>query len=183
VAPEVAEKQITAEAFWTLPCPDGWSHELVRGTVIEMVKPGGRHGKHATRIIAGLLPAADEAGGIVLSEVGFLLQRNPDTVRAPDVAYLRPGDAHHVEHPTFITVPPTIAVEVNSPSDAASDVIAKARWWIDRGVEQVWVVDAPSQTVTVYLPGGEARVYGHDDTLDAGETLPGFELPLARLFD
>jgi len=88
----------------------------------------------------------------------------------------------YADSPRSITVPPTIAVEVNSPSDAASDVTARARWCIDRGVEQVWVADAPTQTVTVYLAGGEARVCGHDEALDADDALPGFAAPLTELF-
>ncbi|MEM9696945.1 MAG: Uma2 family endonuclease, partial [Myxococcota bacterium] len=90
--------------------------------------------------------------------------------------------AGQANNPKFMTSAPEIAVEVNSPNDVMSEVLDKARWWLGQGTKQVWVIDDPTKTVTVYFPDGRARVYGEEDTLEAGHTLAGFSLPLKDLF-
>ena len=120
--------------------------------------------------------------GEVTDAVGFLLERRPPTVRAPDVAYLRPEHAHFARADEFISVAPDVAVEVNSPNDRAGEVLDKVRWWLAHGTRQVWVVDDTTRTVTVHFPDGTAQIFSEAETLDAGDVLPGFTLPLAELF-
>jgi len=181
MAVETAEKLYTAEEYAALP-DTGAPRDLVRGKVVEMSWPGGRHGTIATRAMFTLTVWANEHGGRVLSDTGFLLERRPDTVRAPDVAYLPAEHAETADSRQHVPVAPRVVIEVNSPNDAAGVVIDKARWWLAHGVKQVWIADDTSRTVTVYHPDGAARVYGESDTLTADDVLPGFALPLSDLF-
>jgi Uma2 family endonuclease len=82
----------------------------------------------------------------------------------------------------YYRLAPDLVVEVNSASDRASDVLAKAVMWLDAGVRLVWVADPPTGTVTVYTPDSVARLLRDDQILDGGEVLPDFRVSLADLF-
>ncbi len=172
---------MTAEQFWQMP-DDGRRLELVDGEVIEMTRPGNRHGELMIAIGAALRQAVAEAGGWVVGDVGFCLPPHSMTVRAPDVAYLDPTHAEHRGTVKHLTIPPTIAIEVNSPHDVASEVLDKTRWWLSVGAGQVWVVDPPTKTIMVHRPDGTAKMYGETDTIDTFDVLPGLTLPLGELF-
>ena len=174
---------ITAEEFALLPDGDGVRRELIHGEVYEMPQPEARHGRLAGRIGRRLGNFVESHNlGEVVDPVGFLLERRPDVIRAPDAAYLGPEHAHHAAASEFIPVAPDIAVEVNSPNDRAGEVLDKVRWWLSHGTRQVWVVDDATRTITVYFRDGTARIYGEGDTLTGGDVLPGFTMPLVELF-
>lgn len=159
--------------------------ELVQGELLAMSPTGGEHGLLCARIIARLQFYADEqdAGVVLSSETGFLLERNPDTVRAPDASFIR--KEHLAERPilrTFVPGAPDLAVEVISPGDSASQVQQKVQSWRAHGVQLVWVVEPNTQTVTVYRGDGTLSMLHRTDTLDGESVLPGFTYPLARLF-
>jgi Uma2 family endonuclease len=179
---QAATSLMTAEQFAELPSGGEFRHELIQGELVQMGQPEPRHGQLAFRIAFALGLWAREHGGAVTDAVGFLLQRHPNTLRAPDVTYFVPESAPHAGSTEFCRVPPDLAVEVNSPSDIASEVLDKVRWWLGHGTRQVWVVDDPTRTVTIYLPDGTARIIGQDAALTAPDLLPDFELPLAELF-
>jgi Uma2 family endonuclease len=176
---------LTAEDLWRLPEGEG-KRELVRGEVIEMSPVGFLHGAIAGKLI-GLLRVWVEqhgAGGVVAPEIGFVLARNPDTVRAPDVAYIAaaripPGDPST----KYWETAPDLAVEVVSPSDSAEELNEKVQLYLAAGTPLVWVISPRTRSVTAYLPDGEARVYRQDDVLEQDEVLPGFHCPVADLFD
>ena len=154
--------------------------ELLRGELVVMIPPGGRHGEVANLLAHHLTAFVVETGmGRVLAETGFVLGRAPDTVRAPDVAVLRPGrpigDA-------YIDGPPELAVEVVSPGDRAGYVREKVAEWLESGAETVWVVDPRKRTVEVHVAGEAPRVLAESDILRGEPVLPGFQLPLTRLF-
>ena len=115
----------------------------------------------------------------MFAETGFVLAREPDTVRAPDVAFLRPGRA---VGDAYIDGAPDLAVEVVSPGDRPGYVRERVAEWLEAGTEVVWVVDPRTQTVAVHVAVQPTRVLGAMDTLRGDPVLPGFELPLARLF-
>ncbi len=114
----------------------------------------------------------------------MILQRDPDTLRAPDVGYFRretlPGG--QVPIGFFEGVAPDIAVEVISPSDRPGEVLAKAAEWLRGGAKLVWLVDPEDQRVLVLEPGHDIRALSMDDTLDAEPVLPGFAVPVRDLF-
>ncbi|HUT36780.1 MAG TPA: Uma2 family endonuclease [Planctomycetota bacterium] len=171
----------TAEQL--LQAPDLGPCELVRGELI-MVSPAGyAHGSIAGRITRALANFVEAKGlGDVLSaEPGFLIARDPDTVRAPDVAFVRADRIPAGEKARFFEGAPDLAVEVLSPNDRASEVNAKVQDWLDAGCPMVWVVDPATRTVSVYRGRTEIAVLGATDTLSGGDVLPGFTLPVADI--
>lgn len=183
MSPQAAEKLMTAEQFAAFRGDEDKAYELIQGVLVEMSKPGARHAKLQARLIFRLGGFVEEHQlGQVLGESGYRLGFNPDTVRAPDVAYLNPELAVQADEPAFLRTAPTIAIEIKSPHDAVNEAFDKAHWWLFQGSAQVWNVDPDTRTVTVYQPDHTTRVLGEDETLTADDLLPGFELPLATLF-
>ena len=175
-------RSVTAEE---LLCMGEGKRELILGEVVELTPPGWRHGRIQNRIGRLLDVFTEEAGlgDCVTTEAGYKLTSKPDTVRAPDVAVVkadRVSDSRdRVDYQTFA---PDLAVEVISPSDSFTDVESKARMWLDYGAQMVWVVEPDSRRVLIYEPGKDRRDLGEDQTLDAPEILPGFSVPVSRLF-
>jgi len=119
---------------------------------------------------------ATDLGRVCAAETGFLLARNPDTVRAPDVAFVRKDRLRGPPGRAFFEGPPDFAVEVVAATESLREAHDKARCWLDHGASLVWVVDPEAETVTVHRPGAEPRTFGNGDVLDGGEVLPGFTL-------
>lgn len=157
--------------------------ELIEGEIIEMVPGGATHGRVANRI-AFLLTAYVESrdlGTVFAAETGFLIGRNPDTVRAPDVAFVA-KQRLLAEGAGYLEGAPDIAAEVISPSDLASQVHAKTQAWLDAGARLVWVVYPDSRTVTVYRSPRDVTVLFEADTLDAKPVFDDFVVPLEGVF-
>ncbi|MEO1236452.1 MAG: Uma2 family endonuclease [Planctomycetota bacterium] len=173
---------ITADEFFENPKYERC--ELIDGEVNPVSPTGGHHGVVVLRIGRKIGAFVDDhqLGLAFGAETGFLLGRDPDTLRAPDVAFIAKDRSAEADIPKYIPIPPDLAVEVNSPSDRISDVTAKANWWLANGTRQVWVVDPPSRTVTVYHPDGAAHVWKDGETFGGGEVLPGFTLAVGELF-
>ena len=157
--------------------------ELVRGELHTMIPPGFEHGRIALNLGAAIATyvKAHRLGAAVAAETGFLISRDPDTVRAPDVAFVRASRA-----PTpsrgYYPGAPDLAVEVLSPDDRPGYVREKVAEWLEAGAQAVWVVDPRTRMVTVHAPDGEPRVLGERDTLPGGEVLPGFRVAVADIF-
>jgi len=145
-----------------------------------MMPPGGQHGEMTNLLAHGLTAfVAEKKAGKILAETGFVLSRDPDTVRAPDVAFLRAGRAVGVG---YIDGAPELAVEVVSPGDRPGYVREKIAEWLEAGAEAVWVVDPGARTVTAHAGTRAPRVFDEADTLDGGSVLPGFTFVLRELF-
>lgn len=179
----VATRLMTAEELEMLP-DDGYKYELVRGELIRM-RPTGFEHIEVTGLLIHYLNAFVLPGklGVIGGEGGFVLERRPDTVRAPDVVFVRMervprGEAakHYVEGP------PDLAIEVRSPSDTMRELIAKADEYLAAGTRLVWVFDTKTRTVVVKTPDGQATTLGIEDDLDGGDVLPGLRLPVATVF-
>jgi len=106
---------------------------------------------------------------------------NPDTVRAPDAAFVRSGRPE-ASYRGFYPGAPDLAIEVLSPDDRPGYVREKVAEWLEAGARAVWVVDPRIRTVTVHQPRRKPKRLGEDDTLRGGAVLPGFELPVAAIF-
>jgi Uma2 family endonuclease len=179
----VAHQVLTAEELWLLPIADT-RRELVRGEVIETMPPGGRHGAIAV-ILAMILRlwAQKGVGGYVGVEAGYILSRQPDTVRGPDVSYIRADRLPVTGIPEgFWTIAPDLAVEIVSPSETADEVREKVRDFLNAGTPLVWTVYSRTQEVIVHTPDGVARTYGSTDRLEYPDVLPGFSCTVAELF-
>ena len=121
-------------------------------------------------------------GIVTAAETGFVVGRDPDTVRAPDVGFIRANRVPRVRTQGYFQGPPDLAVEVVSPTDRAGEVLAKVQDWLAAGCRAVWVVDPTSQTVSVYRGSHEASLLTVADELTDDDILPGFHLPVAEVF-
>ena len=131
--------------------------------------------------IIGNYTEANDYGEGGAGEPGYLLSRNPDTVRAPDVVWIAPG---RVPEGTqgYPELAPDLVVEVKSPSNSNRAMAAKAAMWLSYGSRMVWVADPQPVTVTVYRPGAAPQVLTEYEELDGGDVLPGFTTPVWKLF-
>lgn len=178
----IVTKLLTAEEFWELPSPR-WS-ELIDGVVVEMSPPGAEHGRKQVNVVRVLLRAEDRGVGYVLGEIGFVLRRNPDVVRAPDVAFVRKERVPPTGIPkAFWEGAPDLAVEVISPYDRPGEIQTKVREWIEAGARQVWLLYADSRTVHVVRSLQDRVTLSADDLLEGGDAVPGFSFLVAELFD
>jgi Uma2 family endonuclease len=169
------------EAFWLNP-PGRW--ELVRGEFVYMMSPTGTlHGYLVQRIAQLLGEFVGPAGlGLVLAgDPGFVLRRHPDTVRAPDVAFIRRSRVPDPLPEQYFEGAPDLAIEVLSPDDRWPEVEAKITEYLDAGTVEVWVIDPRKRQAHAVTPAGR-RVLGGGDELASPELLPGFALRLADLF-
>ncbi len=118
-----------------------------------------------------------------LAETGFLIARDPDTVRAPDIAFIH-KDHLPPEDPeeAFWPGAPDLAVEVLSPGDRLSEVDEKVRAWLDAGAMAVWVVNPTGQNVTVYRSTTDIKVLTENDQLEGQDVVPGFACRVGEIF-
>ncbi len=173
---------ITAD--FLLRTPDLGRCELVCGELIRMPFAGYEHGAVISNV-AGLLGTFVSQAGlgqVVGAGTGFHIAHDPDTVRAPDVAFVAADRLPSPEPKGFFPGPPDLAVEVVSPDDRDSEVQAKVKSWLDAGCQIVWLVDPRRQTVQVFQSRSEARVLGLSDRLSGEPLLPGFSLAVAEIF-
>ena len=121
-------------------------------------------------------------GVVFAAETGFLLARDPDTVRSPDAAFVRTDRLPQEPCRGYFAGAPDLAVEVTSPSDTWEHVHEKAACWLAHGAAVVWVVESEARRVAVFHPGGTITVLGTNDTLRGEPALPGFVIAVADLF-
>jgi Uma2 family endonuclease len=183
-----AQKLYTAEEFFHLPDPiHGGKMELVCGKVVVVAPFGRPQSKLTGRIVRSLSAFVEPLRiGELHIELGYILARNPDVVLAPDVSFIdNRAQAAAGEWERFFEGPPTLAVEVTSPTDREPEIARKVRDYLAAGASRVWVVRPDRATVTVHRPGRDARILAADGTLtsdDAGFETPGFTLSLSQLF-
>ncbi len=159
--------------------------ELVRGELIMMSPSGYRHGGVIIKIASRInqMVETQNLGRVLGAETGFILQRNPDTVRAPDVAFVcRERDEAQANKTGFFDGAPDLAIEVLSPSDRATEVLAKVHCWLDNGTREVWVLDPELKQVTIHRQNSEPCLFQEHDMLPGGELLPGFVCPVNSIF-
>lgn len=180
----VARQAMTADELFRLP-DDNCRYALVRGELQRMTPAGFRHGAIAVNLTVpvGQHVRRHRLGIVCGAETGFVLERNPDTVLAPDLAFVRREriPASGVP-PTFWDGAPDLAVEVLSPGDRPGETAAKVSAWLAAGARLVWVADPRDASVTVHEPGRTARRRGKSDVLDGAPLRPGFHLPVADIF-
>jgi Uma2 family endonuclease len=174
---------MTADELLYLYLPDKRT-ELVRGHLIVREPAGGEHGRIAMELGRRLANhvATHALGVVYAAETGFTLARDPDTVRAPDVAFVsreRQPDPPPRGFPTFA---PDLVVEVLSPTDRPGEVLAKVGDWLSAGTRLVWVVDPERREVRVHRHDGSLAMITAAGTLDGEDVLPGFACELTEIF-
>ncbi|MEQ8846938.1 Uma2 family endonuclease [Botrimarina sp.] len=181
--PEAPERLVTAEEL--LRKYSGVVCDLIEGSVRTMSPTGWGHGSVERRIATVLGDFVDEhaLGDVGTGEVGFLIERDPDTVLAPDVAFVRQErlDAVGLIEGYFPEAP-ALVVEVTSLHDTAEHVDDKVRRWLAAGCEMVWVVYPRGRSVTVYRSLENVRILTGDAVLDGGGVVPGFSHPISEFF-
>ena len=160
-------------------------HELVRGALRTMPPAGFEHGDLTALFAASLAPyaRAHELGKVLAGDPGFWLTVDPDTVRAPDVAFVtreRVEAAGRV--PGYWAGAPDLAVEIISPNDLYTEVDEKIAEWLEHGTRLVLVVSPRRRTVALHRPGQSVRILAGDDLLDGEDVVPGWTLSLRELF-
>ena len=178
------KKLFTSKELECLPS-NGKRLELVKGKVYEMAPAGGRHGSAAMNIgtILHLHVRMNDLGHVFAAETGFILRRDPDTVRAPDVAFISSARMRAEEIPDgFIEIVPDLVVEVVSPGDTRREVEEKVGDWLTAGVRLAWLIYPATRTATVHRnPNGVSNLVG-DDFLDGEDVVPGFSCRVGDLF-
>ena len=178
---------ITAAEFLEMEPPPGKRYELIRGFLKEKeVTAGHPHGdtvSHCHGILYYHIVIVAGYGSLSTGEPGYRLERDPDTVRAPDIAWIAPG---RIPPGTtgYPELTPDLCIEVASPSNARADRLLsdKAQMWVDSGAREVWVLNPEDTTLTRYRPGRPPVTLDADDILDGGDLLPGFSIAIWRLF-
>ncbi len=178
-------KLLTADDLLRLDAK-GVRGELIRGVLCETMPAGIEHGTIVMNLGAELknFTKPRELGRLVGSDSGVWLERDPDTVREPDIAYfsaekMPPG----VRVTGYAETPPDLVVEVVSPSNTVREVNDKAFMWLGHGVRLVWVVYPDTRTVDVYQSGRAVTSLTEHDSLDGLDALPGFTCAVSEIFD
>lgn len=179
------KKLITAEELFEMDesCP---GLELVDGELLEMTPPPGwQHGKTAFKAghLIGTYILANGLGQVAVGDPGIVLRRDPDTVRAPDVAFFSTERlSPSLVIPGYPEIAPDFVIEVVSPSDRAARIEEKVAQWLEAGVRLVWVVYPATRHVVAYRELAHPRVFTDAETIDAEPVLPGFSCPVAEIF-
>jgi Uma2 family endonuclease len=173
---------MTAEELLRLNLPNKRT-ELVRGVLVVREPTGYQHGDIAMRLAAAIYThvEADGLGRVFAAETGFTLARNPDTVRAPDVAFISTARLPDPPPRGFAELAPDLAVEVLSPDDRPGAVLAKVADWLNAGARLVWVVDPLRVIARVYRANGSESMLDETDALRGEDLLAGFEYPLSAI--
>jgi Uma2 family endonuclease len=149
-----------------------------------MSPPGGEHGEIVALITIALgnFVLSNRLGRVLAGDAGFLIKRDPDTVRGVDVMFYAAGRLAGVDRRKYLSLPPDLAVEVVSPEDRWSEIEAKVGEYLAAGVRLVWIVDPRTRSVRIYKPGWAMHRLGEEDSLDGEDVLPGFTLVVSEIF-
>jgi Uma2 family endonuclease len=180
----VATQVITAEELFRMP-QDGFRYELVKGELKRMAPAGGEHGTitYDLGFLLGQHVKANNLGVLFTAETGFKIETDPDTVLAPDIAFVRRERIPKEGIPKgYWPGPPDLAVEIISPNDTYEEVEEKVAQWLSAGTAAVWVINPRRRTVTVYRSLTDITVLTETDELTGGDVVPGFRCPVAKIF-
>ena len=184
----IAQQQMTVEEFFD------WTHreenrdrffELERGAVIEMPPPGKYHGFVCMNVGAILHSyAAEQGSGYVCSnDAGVVTERNPDSVRGPDLSDYEDAQTAGDIDRGYGHRPPRLAVEVLSPHDRVNPMLQRVAELLRAGVGMVWVIAPEPRDISLCRPSQEPQLLSADDTLTAEDVLPDFACPVAQIFE
>ena len=179
------EKLLTADDLLELHSK-GVRGELIRGVFCKTMSVGVDHAKTVVNltILLGTFVKSRRLGSVMASDMGVWLERSPDTVREPDIAYISAEKMPlGVSVPGYAEEVPDIVVEIASPDDSLQSLKDKAMIWQNFGVPLVWVGYPSRREVEVYSTGGAVVTLGTDDVLDGGDVLPGFSCRVSEIFD
>jgi Uma2 family endonuclease len=173
---------MTAEELFNLP-DDLYRHELIKGELLTMSPPGAQHGSVLFNL-SGLLynhVIANKLGRVYAGDTGFKLEVDPDTVLAPDIAFIARERAA-IPSPSYHVGPPDLAVEIRSQWDRKIKIERKTALWLKLGAKAVWNVDPRNRAIEVVHADGKRRLFHESDEL-VDDTVPGFRVPVSKIFE
>lgn len=175
---------MTAEQFGEVRIPGKWT-ELIRGRLVVHEPPFTVHG-----IVSGNLAylvsrfvRAHDLGVVCVQDTGFKIESNPDTVRAPDLAFVSKARASVIRPDEYSPLAPDLVAEVVSPNDRRGELLSKVGQWLDTGARLVWIIDPGRSEAHAHRPDGSVSVIGKDGSLDGEDVLPGFSCELVQVLD
>lgn len=175
---------MTAEELFMMPHGD-FRYDLVKGELRKMSPAGSEHGMIAARLTAALVQHVleNELGEVFGAETGFKLASNPDTVRGPDVSFVREERIPEMGiTQKFWDGPPDLAVEVVSPGDSFDEVDEKIQDYLSAGTRAVWIISPKRKTVSIHRAGAETITLTENEMLDGQDIIPGFQYSVTKLF-
>lgn len=172
----VIASRLTVSQFLDVPHVEERRLELIDGEVYPKSETGFDHGSVQLEI-GGLLKQYGRASSEARTLIpGSGIRR--DSAVLPDVVFFRKESVREHGH---VTRPPHVAVEILSPGQSLLEMTAKARIYLDFGVESVWLVDPVGRTIEVF-EAGERRTLESDDVLSS-PSVPGLSLRINALFE
>ena len=178
----VKKARFTSEELEAIQAATGKSFELVRGELYEVMPTNRRHGRVAAQTGRLLLNWEDQTGaGEVMTEAGYTLERGPDTVRGPDISFVRKDRLRAEDERGFPDMSPDLAIEVRSPNETWRELEAKAREYFAAGCRMVWLLEI-DRFLDILWPTGERRRLELDDTVEVDDVLPGFRCKVRDFF-
>lgn len=172
---------MTAEELGYLDIP-GKSTELICGQLLVREPPGSSHGRIAATLAYFITDFArrNRLGVVFAQDTGFKIESDPDTVRAPDVAFLAQERVDQVPDRGYAALAPDLLAEIVSPDDRPGELLAKIGQWLEAGTKLVWVIDPRIREARVYRSDGSLTITGADGMLEDENVLPGFACALTR---
>ena len=174
---------MTVDHLLALP-DDGYRHELQAGLLLAEPLPMFPHAMVQGRLIRVIGAHVEQhALGVVVGEMGYMLARDPDTVRGPDVSFISSGRMSVIGQGTrFVDGAPDLAIEVLSPSNDPAEIHGKVADYLAAGSLLVWIVDPQTRSVTVYRSLLAPRVLDANAALDGEDVIPGFSVSVGKIF-
>ena len=179
-----AEGLMTAEELLQLDVRDK-STELVRGRLVVREPPSTYHGRVQSNlnVLFGGFVHAHRLGAVFGQDTGFKIASDPDTVRAPDLAFVSRERAMLISPRGYAALAPDLVAEILSPDDRLGEVLAKVGEWLEAGARMVWVIDPDRKVAQAYRSDGIVTTIGSDGVLDGESVVPGFSCALGELFE
>jgi Uma2 family endonuclease len=173
------EKRYTAEDLMRI---EG-RVELEDGKLIEMSPTKKIHNRISVQLLRFIMRHVDveQLGEIVIPDTGFRLQKEPEIIRIPDMAFI-PKDRITPLDDDFYNIAPDLAVEIMSPGNTVKEIDQRVVEYFAAGTRLMWVIYPKTRRVHVFTSDRDVTILNVGDTLTGGDVLPGFVLPLANLF-
>lgn len=179
-----AEPLLTSEEYARLPNDAEWRDELSRGRLVREPRPGSLHGRIQAALTAKLhAHVAQHELGYITVESGYRLERGPDTVRGPDIAFVARSKYRDAPAEKWPDYAPDLAVEILSPSDRVGAIAEKIAQYFGAGARMVWLIDPGDRMAVIYTAAGDAHVIREYEELAGGDVLAGFICSLREILD